>query len=59
VPDVLLSGHHAEIERWRRRHALERTLRRRPDMLVAADLSAEDRRLLAEFEARAEESELP
>ena len=58
VPDVLLSGHHAEIERWRRRHALERTLRRRPDMLVAADLSAEDRRYLAEFEARAEEHEL-
>jgi tRNA (guanine37-N1)-methyltransferase len=33
VPPVLLSGHHAEIERWRRRQALERTLERRPDLL--------------------------
>ena len=33
VPDVLLSGHHAEIERWRRREALRRTLERRPDLL--------------------------
>jgi tRNA (guanine37-N1)-methyltransferase len=33
VPEVLLSGHHAEIERWRRRQAAERTQRRRPDLL--------------------------
>jgi tRNA (guanine37-N1)-methyltransferase len=33
VPDVLLSGHHAEIERWRREQAAERTRRRRPDLL--------------------------
>jgi tRNA (guanine37-N1)-methyltransferase len=50
VPPVLLSGHHAEIERWRRREALKRTLERRPD-LVADDaaLDADDRRLLKEL----------
>ncbi len=42
VPEVLLSGHHAEIVRWRRRQALARTLSRRPDLLEAALLSAED-----------------
>lgn len=43
VPEVLLSGHHAEVARWRRREALRRTLRRRPDLLEGAPLSAEDR----------------
>ena len=38
--DVLLSGHHAEIERWRRREALERTLDRRPDLIDAAGRAA-------------------
>lgn len=47
VPDVLLSGHHAEIDRWRRRKALERTLARRPDLLPSAPLTEEDRRYLA------------
>lgn len=45
VPDVLLSGHHARIERWRRDQALERTARRRPDLLrrlSAADLDRAD-----------------
>ena len=42
VPDVLLSGHHAEIERWRRRKSLERTLARRPDLLQTAQLTSED-----------------
>ena len=42
VPDVLLSGHHAEIERWRRRKSLERTLARRPDLLASAPLTSED-----------------
>ena len=49
VPGVLLSGHHAEIDRWRRREALRRTLQRRPDLLEAARLSEEDRRILAEL----------
>ena len=42
VPDVLLSGNHAEIERWRRREALRRTLENRPDLLSKANLSQED-----------------
>ena len=47
VPDVLLSGHHGEIDRWRRRERLRRTLTRRPDLLAGADLDAADQRLLA------------
>lgn len=43
VPPVLLSGHHGEVDRWRRREALRRTLERRPDLLEVADLSDEDR----------------
>jgi tRNA (guanine37-N1)-methyltransferase len=50
VPDVLLSGHHAEVQRWRRRAALERTLTRRPDLLETADLDDEDRRVLQEIQ---------
>ena len=47
APDVLLSGHHAEIDRWRRRKSLERTLAHRPDLLRTAALSDDDRRYLA------------
>jgi len=46
VPDVLLSGNHAVIARWRREQALRRTLARRPDLLARAELSATDLRLL-------------
>ncbi len=46
VPEVLLSGNHAEIARWRRRQALLRTLQRRPDLLEKAPLSEEDRKFL-------------
>lgn len=42
IPPVLLSGHHAEIARWRRRESLRRTLLRRPDLLTRASLTAED-----------------
>jgi tRNA (guanine37-N1)-methyltransferase len=47
VPEVLLSGDHARIERWRRQEALRRTWQRRPDLLPAAPLSDEDRAFLA------------
>ncbi len=47
VPDVLVSGHHARIDQWRRRAALARTLRERPDLLAGADLDDEERALLA------------
>jgi len=56
VPPVLLSGHHAEIEKWRRREALRRTLDRRPDLLSDAQLDEADRRLLHDLlEQRAKE----
>jgi tRNA (guanine37-N1)-methyltransferase len=42
VPDVLLSGNHAEIARWRRQQSLQRTLELRPDLLSKAELSQED-----------------
>lgn len=42
VPDVLISGHHREIDKWRRRESLRRTLVRRPDLLQQTNLSAED-----------------
>jgi tRNA (guanine37-N1)-methyltransferase len=48
VPDVLLSGDHARIERWRHEQALLRTLERRRDLLMKASLSDEDRRFLTE-----------
>jgi len=46
VPDVLLSGHHANVEAWRRQQRLLRTRARRPDLLDAADLSDEEQRWL-------------
>ncbi|GAB4213063.1 MAG: tRNA (guanosine(37)-N1)-methyltransferase TrmD [Sandaracinaceae bacterium] len=49
VPDVLVSGHHAEVARWRRREALRRTLLRRPDLLARAPLDERDRATLAEL----------
>lgn len=50
VPEVLLSGNHAEIARWRRTQSLKRTLRRRPDLLQQAELSDEDKKLIAQME---------
>jgi tRNA (guanine37-N1)-methyltransferase len=49
VPEVLLSGDHAAIVRWRRREALRQTLRKRPDLLGSADLTAEDLKLLGQI----------
>ena len=54
VPEVLSSGNHEEIRRWRRRTALYKTLRNRPDLLQQAELSDEDRKLLAQ--AKGEEN---
>src|SRR5580704_5443783 len=50
VPEVLVNGNHDEIRKWRRRTALRKTLRNRPDLLEPAVLSEEDRRLLREIE---------
>jgi tRNA (guanine37-N1)-methyltransferase len=49
VPDVLLSGHHARIETWRRREALRRTLRERPDLIAGASLDEHERRVIREL----------
>src|SRR5215212_4097362 len=46
VPEVLLSGDHGKIEKWRREQALIRTLARRPDILEKADLSKEDQKIV-------------
>jgi tRNA (guanine37-N1)-methyltransferase len=55
VPEVLLSGHHADIARWRLKQALGRTWLRRPDLLERRAISAEEKTLLAEFRAEFEE----
>jgi tRNA (guanine37-N1)-methyltransferase len=51
VPDVLVSGHHAEIRRWRQEQALRRTVERRPDLMAGAALDADERALLAVWTA--------
>ena len=47
VPDILLSGHHAQVAQWRRRQSLLLTVRRRPDLLARSQLSEEERQWLA------------
>lgn len=49
VPDILLSGHHGNIDKWRREKSIERTLERRPDMLKSAELTKKDREYLAKL----------
>ena len=46
VPDVLVSGHHGEIRRWRRQQALERTVNERPELVAQAPLDAEEKEML-------------
>jgi tRNA (guanine37-N1)-methyltransferase len=53
VPEVLLSGNHAQIDQWRHRQALEKTWRRRPELLTAQALSEADRKLLEEIKLEA------
>jgi len=55
VPEVLTSGNHAEIRRWRKREALSRTLERRPDLLDAASLDEEEEQLLRELKGASHE----
>jgi tRNA (guanine37-N1)-methyltransferase len=49
VPEVLASGNHEEIRRWRRRTALEKTLKNRPELLNGTELSKEDKKLLTQI----------
>jgi len=58
VPEVLISGNHEQIRRWRREKALEKTVRNRPDLLKDAVLSEEDRRLVDRIEKRTSASDL-
>jgi tRNA (guanine37-N1)-methyltransferase len=51
IPEILLSGHHAEIAKWRRRQSVLRTARRRPDLLAKAELTPEERKLVEDESA--------
>jgi len=57
VPDVLVSGHHREIERWRRHERVRRTRERRPDLLAGATLTADERNDMGAHDAREKEQE--
>jgi len=54
IPEVLLSGAHAKIDKWRREQALLRTLKKRPDMLEKADLSKEDKKFVESLKSKVE-----
>jgi tRNA (guanine37-N1)-methyltransferase len=56
VPEVLLSGHHEEIRRWRLQQSLGRTWQRRPELLKGRLLSTEETQLLAEFKEQCGQS---
>jgi tRNA (guanine37-N1)-methyltransferase len=58
VPEVLISGNHEEIRRWRRRTALEKTLRNRPDLVDQAALSEADKKLLAQLVGESDERKM-
>ncbi len=55
VPDILLSGHHANIEVWRREQALKRTLERRPDLLKRIELTDQDLKMIRRLQQELEE----
>lgn len=55
VPEILLSGHHARIDRWRKKQSIKRTLLRRPDLLAEKDLTEEEKELLREVKAEIED----
>ncbi len=57
VPEILLSGHHENIRRWRLQQALGRTWQRRPDLLAARKLGKDEQALLEEFQRQSGESE--
>ena len=57
VPPILLSGHHANVEKWRRERSIERTLRVRPDLLENAVLSEKEKKYLRSLEEAAETSD--
>lgn len=52
VPDVLLSGHHANIDKWKREQSLKRTLERRPELIASVELSDNDRKILDKLQKK-------
>ena len=54
VPDILLSGDHAKIDKWRREQALTRTFNKRPDMLEKAELNKEDKKIIERLKSQIE-----
>jgi tRNA (guanine37-N1)-methyltransferase len=58
LPEILLSGHHAKLQEWRRQQSLIRTLARRPDLLASAELSEADRKFLASLTQKPPEDEI-
>jgi len=56
VPEILLSGHHENIRRWRLKQALGRTWQRRPDLLAARRLNEDEKQLLEEFQRECKEN---
>ncbi|CDN43600.1 hypothetical protein BN871_DF_00270 [Paenibacillus sp. P22] len=57
VPEVLISGHHRNIDAWRREQSLQRTLQRRPDLLETAELTDKERKWLRERKSQAADPE--
>ncbi|MCK5139285.1 MAG: tRNA (guanosine(37)-N1)-methyltransferase TrmD [Thermodesulfovibrionia bacterium] len=55
VPDVLISGNHKEILRWRRKEALKKTIKQRPDLIKKIKLSDEDKKIISELEISCED----
>ena len=56
VPEILLSGDHAKVDRWRRDQSLLRTMERRPDLFEKAELTKEDRKFLKAFRESREDA---
>ena len=54
IPEILISGHHANIEKWKREQSLINTLKKRPDMLEKAELTAEDKKFLSKIKKPAD-----
>ena len=52
VPEILLSGDHGKIEKWRREQALQRTFKKRPDMIEKAELSEKDKKFIEDLKSR-------
>jgi tRNA (guanine37-N1)-methyltransferase len=57
VPEILRSGNHAQIAKWRREQAIRRTLERRPELLDKANLSAEEKKLIAELKGKSPDAD--